>query len=75
MSKDSPLAKQIRDTSSDNSLTIDEAKFTSSSINGTTYLVELEIDKYETQRERRMEKERKEKEKKAQKERELKVMI
>ena len=73
LSKDSPLAKQIRDTSSDNSLTIDEAKFTSSSINGTTYLVELEIDKYETQRERRMEKERKEKEKKAQKERELKA--
>ncbi|MBR5038821.1 MAG: hypothetical protein IKX65_08890 [Prevotella sp.] len=73
LSKDSPLAKQVQDTTSGNTLTIDETMFKSSLINGTKYLVELEIDKYESYRERRMEKERKERELKAQKEREIKA--
>ena len=38
---------------------IDEKKFKSLNLYGTTYFVELDIDKYESDKERRIEKEKK----------------
>ncbi len=71
LSKESPLTKMIHNNTNFPFLgEIDEKKFKSLNLYGTTYFVELDIDKYESDKERRIEKEKKESELKAQKERE-----
>lgn len=67
LSKDSPLAQEAQ---CNNIWDVDESMFRTSSLHGTTYLIELELDMYESAKERRIENERRERELKAQKERE-----
>lgn len=67
LSKESPLAKQIQ---GNNIWDVDESMFRPTTLNGMTYLIEKEIDKYELAKARRIEEERRERELKARKERE-----
>lgn len=70
LSKDSPLASNVLSRTPDVLWDIDESMFRPSALHGTTYLVELDLDRYESAKTRRMENERRERELKAQKERE-----
>lgn len=74
ISKESPLVKQIQNRASNKPLDIEEEKFKPSTLNGIKYLVELDIDQYESTKVRRIENERRERELKAQKEREEREM-
>lgn len=70
LSKDSPLAKQVQ---CNNIWDVDESMFRTSTMHGITYLIELEFDKFESAKAKRIENERRERELKAQKDRELKA--
>lgn len=59
LSKDSPLAKE---TQCNIIWDVDESMFRTSTLHGTTYLIELEFDKYESAKARRIESERRERE-------------